>query len=1290
MATFQDSRSLSHLNPKVLRHSSLSGLAGRSFTAPTRSALLRSCLVSDTPLPQRILPPGSGDTAEGDAKRSMTLGKIVDTLRFKKKIVEYSNFISGSSVLVLRYKDEETLVLVVLRAVLRDALRPGPQHPCSGGTSWPTLGAWRTGGGGTRTGLGLDYLIKNHLTAASGSRAAEGVPQAVVVLTDGRSQDDVAPPSSVLKMAGVDVFAVGVQDAAMWELREMASATLDTHVYNVDRFNALPNIVQDLVVNLCAAAGFPVAAEATGIIQDVTAQESADLVFLIDGSEHVGAANFPHVRDLALSIVEKLDVRRDAIRVAVIVYSADPEVQFYLNSYDSKAAVMDAIKGFSFTGGAEANLGAALQEVADTLLTPEAGGRAEDGVPQAVVVISAGTSSDDLSAGDRALKQASVFMFGVAAGGASTSELQGIATDKSFVLSAPSVRAAATLGDQLLPYINGVAHRTIVLHTEVSEELAVGRRDIIFLIDGSQNMGSTLFNAIREFIKRFVAIMPIGPDQVQVGVAQFTNIPKLEMDLNTYSTRDALSDAVGKLRVKGGTQQVNIGDALDFVRNDMLRADKGSRISQGVPQLVLLFSAKKASDTVAHQAEELHRMGVLTMAAGSKGADEEELKKIAFDESLVFMLRDFRMLLRNPQMILSPLTTLSGVVVTEQPTEPIIEITTVQTQRIIRDIVFLVDGSAYVGDAGFVHVLDFITRIVNQLDVRPDRVRIALMQFARDQHTEFFLNTYNDKQDVLDAVARLTPMGGNVVNTGAALEFALANHFQRSAGSRRRQGVPQAVVLITGAPPQDEVKRVADKVALHGVLTYTVGAGQVDENLLKTVAFVPTLAYYVTRFDSLPDVVEQIMTPLITVVGDTDTHITEVEITGGERDVAFLIDGTDAVGSDFRYIQDFILKVIEPLNVGSDNVRIAVIQHSEAPEPKFYLNTYGTKEEVSAAISTMSLAGGRSLNTGEALKFMKETVFSPERGSRATHGVPQFLIVLSAGRSRDSVSGPAGALKTGGILPFGVGVGNADQSQIEAISHNPSFAFKVQDFSQLNTVQQRLGSFVSLSTENLQTLIKQVHAEDISKDIVFLLDGSDGTRDGFPAMRDFVQRVVEKLNVGENKDRVSVVQYSRDPEAHFYLNKYSTNDDALEAIRRLRHKGGRTLNTGSALQYVRHNVFTASSGSRRLEGVPQLLIFLTSGKSRDEVRGPALALKDLEVMPFSIGVGSADRQELEVISFKPRFTYQVSGFSDLPSIQNPIVAAIKSFSKDTDETENHGVPDVVADIWKVSLSYWSC
>ena len=199
------------------------------------------------------------------------------------------------------------------------------------------------------------------------------------------------------------------------------------------------------------------------------AQESADLVLLIDGSENVGAANFPRVRDLAIRIIQGLDVGRDKIRVAVVQYGADPEIKIYLNSYENKAAVLDAVKALTFMGGDEANLGAALEEVAENLLSQVAGGRAEEGVPQALVIISAGPSTDDTGAGDRLLKQSNVITFGVVVGAEATAELETVTTDKSFLLSAPDFSAVAVMGDQLLPYINGVAQRTIVVQNEFTE-----------------------------------------------------------------------------------------------------------------------------------------------------------------------------------------------------------------------------------------------------------------------------------------------------------------------------------------------------------------------------------------------------------------------------------------------------------------------------------------------------------------------------------------------------------------------------------------------------------------------------------------------------------------------------------------------------------------------------------------------------------------------------------------------------------------------------------------------------
>lgn len=203
----------------------------------------------------------------------------------------------------------------------------------------------------------------------------------------------------------------------------------------------------------------------------------------------------------------------------------------------------------------------------------------------------------------------------------------------------------------------------------------------------------------------------------------------------------------------------------------------------------------------------------------------------------------------------------------------VVEITTVQTQKVIRDIVFLVDGSNYIG-GNFPYVRDFLINVINQLDVRPDRVRIGLLQFAERTQVEFYLNTYNNRDDVVNKISQLSLLGGSVLNTGTAMDFAVRNMFRPAYGSRRGEGVQQVLVVITGGPAQDEIKKIADTVALAGVLTFTVSSGQADDTLLRSVAFVPELAFHDANFANIPAMAEVIMPKLITVVGDTTvTHV---------------------------------------------------------------------------------------------------------------------------------------------------------------------------------------------------------------------------------------------------------------------------------------------------------------------------------------------------------------------------------------------------------------------------------
>lgn len=179
------------------------------------------------------------------------------------------------------------------------------------------------------------------------------------------------------------------------------------------------------------------------------------------------------------------------------------------------------------------------------------------------------------------------------------------------------------------------------------------------------------------------------------------------------------------------------------------------------------------------------------------------------------------------------------------------------------------------------------------------------------------------------------------------------------------------------------------------------------------------------------------------------------------------------------------------------------------------------------------------------------------------------------------------------------------------------------------------------------------------RDIVFVLDGSDDTRDSFKPMCQFVQRVVDKLNIGPNRDRVSVVQYSREPQVHFYLNTHATKQDIHNSIESLKHQGGSPLNTGRALDYTKKNMFVASSGSRILEGAPQVLVLVTGGGSQDDVRAPASALKKDQIVTFSIGNQNADAIQLQAMSYTPGHTLTVPQFDDLQTIEQKLVSYVR-------------------------------
>lgn len=170
------------------------------------------------------------------------------------------------------------------------------------------------------------------------------------------------------------------------------------------------------------------------------------------------------------------------------------------------------------------------------------------------------------------------------------------------------------------------------------------------------------------------------------------------------------------------------------------------------------------------------------------------------------------------------------------------------------------------------------------------------------------------------------------------------------------------------------------------------------------------------------------------------------------------------------------------------------------------------------------------------------------------------------------------------------------------------------------------------------------------------MDGSDDTKNGFEAIRAFVQKIVERLDVKESGDRVALVQYSRDATANFYLNSYSTKSEVQNSIQSVKHKAGRPLNTGAALQFIKDYIFTPSSGGRSQEGTHQILYIFSGGRSNDDIRGASQALREKQILVYTFGTKNADALELQTMSTTPAYAFSIPDLNFIDSAYEEVAS----------------------------------
>uniref|UniRef100_A0A803XMW2 VWFA domain-containing protein n=1 Tax=Meleagris gallopavo TaxID=9103 RepID=A0A803XMW2_MELGA len=115
-------------------------------------------------------------------------------------------------------------------------------------------------------------------------------------------------------------------------------------------------------------------------------------------------------------------------------------------------------------------------------------------------------------------------------------------------------------------------------------------------------------------------------------------------------------------------------------------------------------------------------------------------------------------------------------------------------------------------------------------------------------------------------------------------------------------------------------------------------------------------------------------------------------------------------------------------------------------------------------------------------------------------------------------------------------------------------------------------------------------------DIVVVCDESNSIYP-WDAVRAFLKKFVQGLDIGINKTQVGLIQYANNPRVVFKLNEYRTKDDVVNATEKTFQQGGDLTNTFKAIDYARQHAFSAESGGRPT--ATKVMVVVTDGESHD-------------------------------------------------------------------------------------------
>ncbi|XP_052081658.1 collagen alpha-4(VI) chain-like isoform X13 [Mytilus californianus] len=513
-------------------------------------------------------------------------------------------------------------------------------------------------GDATRTYLALEYT---HLILyGPGNGERPDVADVVIILTDGKtnpgSYDKYGDESgkqqtqieaAIIKARPAFVFVIGVGNLVdIDELNGISSNPDEEFTIQVSSFEALntDTVKRTLLSRVCYAVGTttpqPQPYISTPIPPSPPCRRAvADIFFIADSSTSIGITAFNDLKRFAKSVVNRFTIGPDHIKIGLITFSDDAEIQFTLNTYRRKSDVINAVLNIPYITGIT-NTHKALQLLDNYGFTRASGGRGNT-VPKIAIVVTDGASTKPLRTKMQAIKAKNqgIIMFAIGVGPyINQQELDIMASSpkSKYSFSVDSYAALSSIESSLARRICIAVGTTTpqpqpYISTPIPPSPPCRRAvaDIFFIADSSTSIGITAFNDLKRFAKSVVNRFTIGPDHIKIGLITFSEDAEIQFTLNTYRRKSDVINAV--LNIPYITGITNTHKALQLLDKYGFTRASGGR-GNTVPKIAIVVTDGASTKPLRTkmQAIKAKNQGIIMFAIGvGPYIDQQELDIMA-------------------------------------------------------------------------------------------------------------------------------------------------------------------------------------------------------------------------------------------------------------------------------------------------------------------------------------------------------------------------------------------------------------------------------------------------------------------------------------------------------------------------------------------------------------------------------------------------------------------------------------------------------------------------------------